>query len=1556
MKKNLLFVFFSALLALSSFVFAEGFGTVRSYEEGTFSDVADDAWYATEVKASYELGFMQGAGEGYFLPDGNVTVAEALTMASRLHAAYFAKAIPAAGEPWYAVYVNFAVENGIIDADTFGSSDYERNIRRAEMAEVFYKALPAEWFVPVNEVDGIPDVSASSPHYPVLLALYKSGVVMGNDEYGTFSPDADILRCEAAAIINRIALPDHRLQRMLAGRADPVPALYFVDDNGVMYNTNAGRYGWEYDTRGIPVNTAAGQINVLDVSKTETTAMFRSFARQTDGRLVMESRIRFDAAKDGFHMILSDGYQGKAAMDFVTKDNRFFARVGDTLIDTGASVAKNLYVKTVTDLDKGTNSLYLEGLLIGMYALADSDIGGVDTLVFSGSKETTTVASPYQTKLYSGYAFNDVFLSIADRTLGDAWTVEGVTAKTTAVKASAEDSHSAVAAVNGNGGVISAGFLPIGRKVCFEMKFYLPQEVDGLTIALTSGGNDVIKMVTNGGAFYTGDGVLVKDYDERVWQTVRFEANTDSGVVDYALDHKRFIRGRFAAKTFDGIRIVLPAGNYDFTFDDVFVFNLFDEQPDYVPVPQKVVSADGYVGMEACDIWRNGYQYGWDYTSPFEELTPYLGYYDEGSTEVADWEIKWLAEHGVNFELVCWYNGTVSGPLKTPRHASGLHAKLDAKYTDMMQYAIMWENDQYMSPDSDHFRNCIVPFWKEYYLSDRDRYFAIDNKALVTFYRATRLVEAFGSAEAAKAELDYLRSEIKSLGYDDAIFLAYGTTAFDATLKAMGFDGVMAYGWGTKGYDPDYHIDGLRRQDALAGEQGLTSVPTVGVGFCNMYLAQSKGRYPNITNDDFRTVINWVRNDLLAGRSGEDWQTKLVMFSNWNEFGEGHYIMPAERNGFGYLDVIRELFVGEGAHEDVRPTQAQKVRFNGLFNQDFKRIRELELVDRQDAGDVSGLAKALSYDFTDPDVEHNYRSNHGNEYAEYDGGTFHGKSSGGDFAIVNNDNYAFNAKKTRYLRFIMSTKADTEKNETQIFFSTDSDPSMDNQKYISIDNISDGEFHEYVVDMSQNANWRGTILKVRIDPIHSGNCEWAFKLIEFLDVDEDAGYELYINDSKEEVPVLYGPHKVNGGLVAAIDPNASAFYSKLGIFFRWDSKAQIFTVYGAEDSYIEYRMGSSSANSSEGTLILCAPAELYDGVPYIDLDAMCRALGLDMSVTGEQYRISHHYLGESAAASPDIEWNFDIPGYMDGFDTACLTQVDHEDGAVVFETYAESNGRYDARMNSPLTSFSANRYGKIVVRMAYELAEQQSGISPILFFHGSGGSFNDKQLVRVDIPGSSTNGEFIDVEFDMTSNPRWTGEITQIRFDPFEAPGIVKIDSIRIILTDPDAENDDGSITALTMTAGEDEPNGVYTAGENAKISVVTDPENDGKKVYEVLTTAARHNWTYFNVFMKFKAGKTYRATYKIYPLKDYSGNAFNNTAIGGNFMFGTDGQNVSNHTVGIEQYTTGGGWREMTAEFAIPAGYKPCAKDCFQFWSSPCNDLGTSYLVSDISIICVDE
>lgn len=211
MKKRLFAFVLTAVMLLGTAVtptFAvteglENFKKVNTYAE-QFADVASGAWYHDVVAAAYEYGLMKGSADDAFNPDGNVTIAEALALAARLHSIYYGNGGEfQQGAVWYQVYVDYAIENDIIWDDQF--SDYTAKADRNDFAEILASALPASALPVINHVTLLPDVKRTNPYAPAIFLLYNAGILSGSDERGTFNPGSNIKRCEVAAIIVRMA-------------------------------------------------------------------------------------------------------------------------------------------------------------------------------------------------------------------------------------------------------------------------------------------------------------------------------------------------------------------------------------------------------------------------------------------------------------------------------------------------------------------------------------------------------------------------------------------------------------------------------------------------------------------------------------------------------------------------------------------------------------------------------------------------------------------------------------------------------------------------------------------------------------------------------------------------------------------------------------------------------------------------------------------------------------------------------------------------------------------------------------------------------------------------------------------------------------------------------------------------------------------------------------------------------------------------------------------------------------------------------------------------------
>ena len=213
-------------ITVNAAVFAypmDNFMLQRNYSPNQFTDVDENMWYGYyrqgAVAKAFEYELMSGNSPTTFNPTGNITIAEAITVASRVHSFYTTgqqvEFTPIPDAPWFQGNVNYAIDNGIIGAGDF--TDYSKAATRAEMAYIFSRSIPAPEFAVQNTVNILPDVNSSTPYYSAILMMYKAGVVGGDDGTGAFRPGDNINRAEAAAIISRVILPATRFSVRVYG-------------------------------------------------------------------------------------------------------------------------------------------------------------------------------------------------------------------------------------------------------------------------------------------------------------------------------------------------------------------------------------------------------------------------------------------------------------------------------------------------------------------------------------------------------------------------------------------------------------------------------------------------------------------------------------------------------------------------------------------------------------------------------------------------------------------------------------------------------------------------------------------------------------------------------------------------------------------------------------------------------------------------------------------------------------------------------------------------------------------------------------------------------------------------------------------------------------------------------------------------------------------------------------------------------------------------------------------------------------------------------------------
>ena len=363
----------------------------------------------------------------------------------------------------------------------------------------------------------------------------------------------------------------------------------------------------------------------------------------------------------------------------------------------------------------------------------------------------------------------------------------------------------------------------------------------------------------------------------------------------------------------------------------------------YVPAPQPA-TADRIVAAHYYAAWKKGtagLHRGFDDLHDYPERTPLCGYYDGDSPALCDWEIKWALEHGINCFIFCWYRKKENAgkPITVGdlRLGETLHnGFFNAKYFNQMQYAIMFEaTNKWAASDRRDMLENLMPFWLETYFS-KDNYLKIDGKPVVFVYDyQDQLKNGFANAAEQKATFDDCREMAKKAGFNGLIF-AVEYRKDDLSViddyKARGYDFSFSYCWGFKQPQPtnDEVIAEQMRKTKLRAEQipdffcptascmwdpspRFTSMPT-------MYTPENNPSLWKLTPNSFRRLLREML-DLVKDLPDGSYAKRLFMLDNWNEWDEGHYIMPSHEFGYGYLQAVREELTARDNLPDYRTPQ-----------------------------------------------------------------------------------------------------------------------------------------------------------------------------------------------------------------------------------------------------------------------------------------------------------------------------------------------------------------------------------------------------------------------------------------------------------------------------------------------------------------------------------------------------------------------------------------------------------------------------------------------------------
>ncbi len=957
--------------------------------------------------------------------------------------------------------------------------------------------------------------------------------------------------------------------------------------------------GWDYDNRYESAFDNAFLSVLVNHAVGGEISMKRDFQAQTSGKMVLEMLYQVDTSADGVFVKMCST-DSKEVFEYHTEKGKYFFNGIET---DEQAVLGCVRVKVVISLDDKKAKFVVSGKTIGVYNL--NDFSDASRLVLGTLGKTDTTVTPYQVKLYIDYIANETFLG-TNKYFPEEWKINGN-------YEICEDSPTSYsfAKTTVKAGEASLAVLPIEKtdgNVIVEGYFLLPEGADGARFSLKCDGKEAFGVCTKNCEFRTADDEFLRKFTPNVWQVIRFE--TDGENVLVKIDGKKCGTFKSKSASFDEIAISFaPNVDATFCFTDIVCESLID-YPDYCPKPQPVRHPEYEIGINMCSLWREGHHMGWDRITHFKENTPLIGPYDEGLPEVADWEIKFMVEHGLTYQHYCWYcyDPMINKPMKRSRMDHALRdGFMNARYSDMMKFIIMWENAGYKNPNVDDFKEYVWKYWCDYFFTD-DRYVVVDNKPILSIC-TTSYIQYWGE-EKTKEVIDFMNEDIKRYGFD-GMWIMSTTWIPNNEIHNKYFDLTYAYHYNEGACNPNHQIECIDTFNKNYEEKGKPAfVKTICSGYDTAPWHGAEERCAVINLEDFETVLKYTKNH-ADNSDGSNWCDKYFMISTWNEYGEGTYVMPANIYGFGYLDKIRKVFVPEsGQCENLLPDENQQKRISYLTVSGRRLIRR------------HGFEPSEEFVFADKDIYKSWDFRNGARYDEV-------LPFGGTKVQYNSDSVTvlLPEKNQEHYSLLLTDKnglcENTDASHVRIrirskqfalirvAFLTETDQRWANNKVdINIGVSPSDEYKDLVFFLSRFPSWKGKITEIRVDNMNK--TEYEIERIDLLKFDADNPDipKVFINEKRPRLDFL--PIFENGHVIVSFDQIRCTFRA-LKLYHEYNGDSEELLIASATDKVV-YKLGSNTVIKNGIEQAVSVPLTMRDGLVTLAIDELCALMNIKYSI------------------------------------------------------------------------------------------------------------------------------------------------------------------------------------------------------------------------------------------------------------------------------------------------------------------------------------------------------
>jgi len=306
----------------------------------------------------------------------------------------------------------------------------------------------------------------------------------------------------------------------------------------------------------------------------------------------------------------------------------------------------------------------------------------------------------------------------------------------------------------------------------------------------------------------------------------------------------------------------------------------------------------------------------WDKIKPFPDREPLLGWYPETEVWVAEKQINWASEYGIDFFAYDWYwDG------KRPFLNHAIDAYLKAHNKSKIKFCLLWAN-HFTVPESLSQFESMVDCWINNYFKD-PQYLKINENPMVIVFSPEHLRNNAARFNSTTADLlATARMKAAKNGLNGIYFVACtpaNSYWVNGYLPQNGYDALTAYNYHAKGFIGEFTgketaannyadlLDGYKSQWTwILNNSKLPFFLPITAGW------DKRPWGSNSAHDSCASTPFSFKNMLKEAKAIIDRNPikteKTVLVCAWNEYGEGSYIEPTKKWQFQYLEALKEVF------------------------------------------------------------------------------------------------------------------------------------------------------------------------------------------------------------------------------------------------------------------------------------------------------------------------------------------------------------------------------------------------------------------------------------------------------------------------------------------------------------------------------------------------------------------------------------------------------------------------------------------------------------------------